>query len=66
MNFVIVKPRISQDEFIQCLIEQFPMLESELQDEDYQGLIYLQVACLTRYANNCLSVGRFDELKKNN
>ncbi len=64
MNFVIVKPRISQEEFIKYLIEQFPMLKSELQDEDYQELIYLQIACLTRYANNCLSVGRLDELKR--
>jgi hypothetical protein len=64
MNFVIVKPKISQEEFIQHLIELFPVLEYELKDEDYQGLIHLQVACLTRYANHCLSTGRLDELKR--
>ncbi|QHT66088.1 hypothetical protein GXP67_05100 [Rhodocytophaga rosea] len=40
------------------------MLASELKDEYYQGLIYLQVACLAGYANSCLSAGRLDELKR--
>lgn len=32
-----------------------------MEDEDYQGLIHLQIACLTRYTNTCVAAGRIDE-----
>jgi hypothetical protein len=64
MKFSISKPRISREEFLQLLTEQFPAITPELQDEDYQGLIHLQVACLTRYANHCLAIRRLDEFRR--
>jgi hypothetical protein len=64
MNFVITKPEISQEEFLRHLIEQFPALKSEVEDEDYQGLIHLQVACLAWYTNTCVAAGRIDEVRR--
>ncbi len=64
MNFVITKPEISQEEFLRHLIEQFPDIKSEVEDEDYQGLIYLQIGCLTRYTNTCVVAGRIDEVRR--
>ena len=64
MNFVIIRPEISQEEFLRHLIEQFPALKSEVEDDDYQGLIHLQVACLARYANTCVAAGKIDEVSR--
>ena len=64
MNFIIRKSRLSQEEFLHCLIERFPSLKAELADEDYKGLIHLQVSVLARYTNKCLSSGQLDELQK--
>ncbi|SMB96535.1 hypothetical protein SAMN00120144_2582 [Hymenobacter roseosalivarius DSM 11622] len=64
MNFIIVKRELPQQEFLQHLVKQFPAIDSEVMDEDYNGLIHLQVGCLARYANNCLSTVRLDELRR--
>ncbi len=64
MNFVIIKPEISQEEFLRHLIEQFPTLKSEVEDEFCQGLIYLQISYLTHYTNTCVATGRIDEVKR--
>jgi hypothetical protein len=62
MNFIIVKPELSQADFLQLLIMHFPSLEADVLDDT--GLIHLQVASLARYANDCLATARLDELQR--
>jgi hypothetical protein len=62
MNFIIVKPELSQADFLQLLIMHFPSLEADVLDD--AGLIHLQVASLARYANDCLTMARLDELQR--
>ncbi len=62
MNFIIVKPSITQEEFLNRLTEAFPEISDEVLDEDYAGLIHLQIACLAKYANQLIQHGRFDTL----
>ena len=64
VNFVIVNPEISHAEFIKSAAEQFPAIAAEIFDEDYEGLIHLQVACLTRYANGCLDKNNLTEFER--
>ncbi|WP_457067285.1 DUF7674 family protein [Hymenobacter sp. UYAg731] len=63
-NFIIVKPPLSQAAFLQSLVEQFPELASDVLDEDYAGLIHLQIGCMARYANQLLKQARFDTLER--
>ena len=64
VNFIIVKPLLSQAAFLQSLAEQFPELAPEVLDEDYAGLIHLQMGCMARYANQLIKQARFDTLEK--
>ena len=64
MNFKIVKPEITRDELLKLLAEQFPEIEEELLDEDYSGLIHLQIGLLANYANENIEKARFDELQR--
>lgn len=63
MNFIIVRPNITQEEFLNRLTEVFPEISDEVLDEDYAGLIHLQIACLARYANQLIQHDRFDTLE---
>jgi len=62
MNFIIVQSEISQAEFLNFLIAEFPEIRSEVMDEDYEGLIHLQIGCLTSYTNTCIAEGRKKKL----
>lgn len=46
MNFQIVKPELTSDEFIRLLVDYFPETKEEVLDPDYAGLIHLQVVDL--------------------
>ena len=64
MNFKIVKPEISRDELLTLLAEQFPEIEEELFDEDYAGLIHLQIGLLANHTNENIEKARFDEIQR--
>lgn len=61
---MVSPPELTQAAFLTSLVTQFPSLASEVFDEDYEGLIHLQVSCLTRYANACFATARLDELAR--
>ena len=50
MKFKIAKTQLSTPEFLQLLVEQFPAIKDDVLDEDYKGLITLQVKFFTKYA----------------
>ncbi|GAB3723903.1 hypothetical protein GCM10027594_04920 [Hymenobacter agri] len=64
VNFIIVQPQLSREAFLQSLAESFPEIAEEVLDEDYAGLIHLQVGAMARYGNRLIQTGRFDELQK--
>jgi hypothetical protein len=64
MKFKIIKPELTRDELLNFMAEQFPEIEEELFDEDYVGLIHLQMGVLTRYTNNSIEKARFDEVQR--
>jgi hypothetical protein len=64
MDFIIVSSEHSSEKFIQLLVEQFPMLEAAVLDENLLDIIYSQVSCLTDYANSCLNNGQFIEFER--
>jgi hypothetical protein len=64
VNFIILPPEMSHAAFTQAAATEFPVIAEELLDEDYAGLIQLQVACLTRYANECLHKGNLPEFER--
>ncbi|PAW94196.1 hypothetical protein CKK33_12150 [Mucilaginibacter sp. MD40] len=64
MKFKIYQTQLSTQEFLQLLVEQFPAVKDDVLDEDYEGLITLQVKFFTKYANNCISAGRLDEVRR--
>lgn len=64
VNFVIVKPLLSQEDFLRSLVEQFPELAHEVLDEEYVGLIHLQMGCVARYANALIQQSKFDTLER--
>ena len=63
-NFVIVQPLLSREAFLQSLADSFPEIAEEVLDEDYDGLIHLQISPMARYANQLILAARFDALKK--
>ena len=58
MNFKVVKPEITKDELLKLIAEQFPEIEEELFDEDYAGLIHLQIGLLANNANENIEKAR--------
>jgi hypothetical protein len=64
MKFIIIKPDITTNEFLELLTEQFPAIKEEIWDEDWKDLIHLQVACFSRYTNQCIMSGRLDEVRR--
>lgn len=64
VNFVIVQPLLSREDFLQLLAKEFPAIAEEVLDEDYAGLIHLQVSPMARYANGLIQAGQFDELER--
>jgi hypothetical protein len=64
VNFTIVQPSISQIEFFQLLVKHFPEIAEDVFDEDYNGLVHLQIGCMARYASELIRHGKFDFLKQ--
>jgi len=64
MSFVVMPSAFPREQFIQLLLERFPSLKAEVLDESRSDLIYLQVSCLTDYANSCLRDGLICEFEK--
>jgi hypothetical protein len=64
VNLVPMQPEITRPSFIRLLAERFPAIASDVLDEDYAGLLHLQVSFLADYANDCLAAGRLDELRR--
>ena len=66
VNFIIVKPEVSNAGFGAAVVEQFLAVAAdildELDEEEYNS--HMQVACLTRYANTCIENGDLLELKR--
>jgi hypothetical protein len=48
---------INQEQFIRKLIEVFPEIESELNDEDFKGLLSLEVGVFLRYTQKAINAG---------
>ncbi len=46
------------------LVNYFPETKDEVLDQDYLGLIHLQMARFANYANECFETKRFDEINK--
>lgn len=64
MKFKIIKSQITTDEFLELLTQQFPAIKEEVFDDDWKGLIHLQIACFYRYTNQCIISGRLDEVRR--
>lgn len=64
VNFIIAKPEVSQADFLRRATEHFPALADDMLDEGWAGLIHLQVACITRYANDCLANNNLGEFER--
>jgi len=52
------------DTFIGELIRTFPELQDEVQDEDYAGLIAMQISCFTRLTQKAIDAGNWDLVVK--
>jgi hypothetical protein len=64
VNFVILKPKITADEFLKYLVKYFPKIREDVLDSSINGLIHLQILQLAQYINNSVNVKEFDELKR--
>lgn len=60
----LVQPLLSREAFLFSLAEAFPEIAEEVLDEDYAGLIHLQISPMARYANQLISARQFETLKK--
>ena len=54
----------SIDNFINDLINTFPEIKEEVLDEDYEGLITLQIGCFMRFINNAINANDLVLFKK--
>lgn len=52
------------DTFINELVGAFPEIEEEVTDEDYKGLIGLQIGCLTRFTQKAIDNNDLDMVTK--
>jgi hypothetical protein len=50
--------------FVTKLIEEFPELKDEVLDEDYAGLISLQIGCFRRFTQQAIDLNNLDLVKK--
>jgi hypothetical protein len=66
VNFITVKsePEMSHAQFVSLTAETFPTVAEDILDEFWDGLIHLQVACLKRYANECLAASNLIEFER--
>jgi hypothetical protein len=50
----------SDEVFIQDLVNFFPELKDEIQDEDYTGIVTLQIGCLMRFTQDAINSNNLD------
>ncbi|MGZ3814024.1 MAG: DUF7674 family protein [Mucilaginibacter sp.] len=57
---------IKKDEnaFLNDLIQEFPTIKEEVMDEDYLGLISLQLGCFRRFTQKAIDTDNLDLIKK--
>ena len=53
-----------QEVFLKELIEAFPEIRDEIMDEDYLGLITLQIGCFKRFTQIAIDKNELDVIKK--
>ncbi|MGN8072816.1 hypothetical protein [Mucilaginibacter sp. SG564] len=47
--------KISEKEFVNLLVNKFPEISEEVLDEDYEGLLTLQVSCFKRFTQESIN-----------
>jgi hypothetical protein len=52
------------ENFVNDLINTFPEIKEEVLDEDYEGLITLQIGCFMRFINNAIKANNLVLFKK--
>lgn len=50
--------------FIDELINKFPEIENEILDDDYAGIISLQIGCFMRFTQNAIETNNYKIVKK--
>lgn len=54
----------NEEIFIKDLINQFPQIEEEILDEDYSGLLTLQIGCFRRFTQDAIDRNDIDTVKR--
>jgi tRNA A37 threonylcarbamoyltransferase TsaD len=54
--------RISEKDFIDMLVNRFPEIKEEVLDEDYEGLLTLQVGCFKRFTQEAIDNNDFQRV----
>jgi len=52
------------DVFIKDLVDQFPEIMEEVLDEDYIGILTLQIGCFKRFTQKAIDLGDLETIKK--
>ena len=53
---------ISEKGFIDMLVKRFPEIKEEVLDEDYEGLLTLQVGCFKRFTQEAINNNDFQRV----
>ena len=65
VNFIIIPSTgMPHQAFVEAAAAVFPAIADDILDKAWSRLIHLQVACLTRYANECLSKDNLFEFER--
>lgn len=51
-------------EFVSALVNEFPELREEVEDEIYSGLLHLEMACFARYTQDAIDQGDAERVSK--
>lgn len=54
----------SDEEFIQDLVGLFPEIKDEIQDEDYAGLVTLQIGCFRHFTQEAINSNNLEIVLK--
>ena len=54
----------NEEEFLKELIRNFPEIRDEIMDEDYFGLITLQIGCFKRFTQSAIDKKELEIVKK--
>jgi hypothetical protein len=56
--------KLQENQFLELLTSNFPLIKDDVYDEDWKGLIHLQIACFARYTNNRLEANDLAEVHR--